>query len=229
MKLFYYLGKREPDYRTLMHLQKDFMLEGIKIPVSRLVIAEQTHSKEVHICREIDCGAGIGNKPQIPLADGLITNIPYQYLLIRTADCYPILLMDSRRNVVAGLHCGREGTQKNIVGEAIRKMKSHFYCQLTDIIAIVGAGICHKHYEVSQELFDNFNRALRKMGLEPDITQNRHLNLRKILNAQLIKEGIPEINIENVNDCTFESSNYHSYRREKTNNRQINIVGILYG
>jgi len=137
--------------------------------------------------------------------------------------------MDSRRNVVAGLHCGREGTQKNIVGEAIRKMKSHFYCQLTDIIAIVGAGICHKHYEVSQELFDNFNRALRKMGLEPDITQNRHLNLRKILNAQLIKEGIPEINIENVNDCTFESSNYHSYRREKTNNRQINIVGILYG
>jgi copper oxidase (laccase) domain-containing protein len=85
------------------------------------------------------------NKPQIPVVDGLITKIPYQYLLIRTAECYPVILMDNRINVIAALHCGREGTRKNIVGEAIRIMNSQMYCQLTDIIAIVGAGICHNH------------------------------------------------------------------------------------
>jgi len=229
MRIFYYQGKREPDYRTLMHYQRDFTVEGQKIPVSRLVIAEQTHSKEIHICREIDCGAGIGNKPQIPVADGLITNIPYQYLLIRTADCYPVFLLDNRRNVIAALHCGREGTRKNIIGEAVKLMKKHFYCQPMDLTAIVGAGICHKHYEVSRELYEEFNKGLKAAGLEPDLTKNRFINIRYALNAQLLKAGIPEINIENINDCTFESSNYHSYRREKTRNRQINIAGILYG
>jgi hypothetical protein len=64
--------------------------------------------------------------------------------------------------------------------------------------------------------------------LEPVLTKNRHIDLRKTLNAQLLKAGIPEINIEHINDCTFENSCYHSYRREKTNNRQINIVGIIH-
>jgi len=229
MKIFYHLGKRDTDYRSLMHLQKDFILEGTKIPISRVIIAEQTHSKQVHICREIDGGAGFMNKPQIPVVDGLITKIPYQYLLIRTSDCYPVILMDNRINVIAALHCGREGTRKNIVGEAIRIMNSQMYCQLTDIIAIVGAGICHNHYEVSQELYNEFGKSIVSQGLEPVLTKNRHIDLRKTLNAQLLKAGIPEINIEHINDCTFENSCYHSYRREKTNNRQINIVGIIHG
>ena len=137
--------------------------------------------------------------------------------------------MDNRINVIAALHCGREGTRKNIVGEAIRIMNSQMYCQLTDIIAIVGAGICHNHYEVSQELYNEFGKSIVSQGLEPVLTKNRHIDLRKTLNAQLLKAGIPEINIEHINDCTFENSCYHSYRREKTNNRQINIVGIIHG
>ncbi|MEN6445181.1 MAG: laccase domain-containing protein, partial [Candidatus Cloacimonas sp.] len=81
MKIFYYLGKRDPDYHSLLYLQRDFVLDGVKIPASRVIIAEQTHSKQVHICREIDCGAGFMQKPQIPIVDGLITKTPYQYLL----------------------------------------------------------------------------------------------------------------------------------------------------
>jgi YfiH family protein len=225
--IYFHLGKRQPDYRSLMSLQSDFELEGKKIPVSRLVIADQTHSALVHICREEDNGAGLGSHPQLPVVDGLATNIPNQFLLIRTADCTPIILMDRVQMAVAALHSGREGTRKNIAGEGVRALVENYGSQPKDIIAYIGAGICHSHYEVSAELYDDFNSSLTSAGLNPDTSLHRHVNIRKTIFQQLIKAGLTFRNIENITDCTFEDTNYHSYRREGTHNRQINLVGII--
>ena len=70
--VFWHLGDKEPDYRSLMKHQQDFVLEGKSIPVARLVICEQTHSNLIHHCREEDCGAGLANHPQIAVADGFV-------------------------------------------------------------------------------------------------------------------------------------------------------------
>ncbi len=227
MKTFIHLGKREPDYRSLMSLQQDFTLDGVTIPVSRLVIADQTHSRQVHICSEADCGAGLGNKPQIPIVDGLITNIPNQFLLIRTADCTPVVLTDNKQMVVAALHSGREGTRKNIVDEAVRLMKARFGCQAENIIAYIGAGISYPHYQVSAEIYEEFIETTSSAGFSHKTDLERHLDIRHIIFQQLIKAGIPFRNIENIHHCTFSNPDYHSFRREGTHNRQINLVGIL--
>ncbi|MBP7309931.1 MAG: peptidoglycan editing factor PgeF [Candidatus Cloacimonetes bacterium] len=227
MKIFVHLGKREPDYRNLMREQSDFTLDGITIPASRLVIADQTHSRQVHICREADCGAGLGDKPQIPIVDGLITNIPGQFLLIRTADCTPVILADKEKMVVSALHSGREGTRKNIVEEAVSIMNTHYQCQPKDIVAYIGAGISASHYQVSQGIYDEFVASVTQQGFAHQQDNQRRLDIRHIIFQQLIKAGIPFRNIENIHDCTYENPDYHSYRREGTHNRQINIVGIL--
>lgn len=228
MKMFFHLGKREPNYRSLMEQQVDFELQGRTIPVSRLVIADQTHSDLVHLCSETDCGAGLGSKPQIPIVDGFITNIPNQFLLIRTADCTPIILMDNRLMVVSALHSGREGTRKNIAGKAVKLMQEHYGSDPSDICAFIGAGICHQHYEVSEAIYSEYNHSLLEMGLHPATDLHRHINIRKGIFQQLIQAGIPFKNIDNVHDCTFESTDYHSFRREGSHNRQINLVGIVY-
>ena len=227
MKIFFHLGKRQPDYRSLMSAQNDFVIEDRLIPASRLVIADQTHSNLAHICREVDCGAGLGDHPQIPIVDGLITNIPNQFLLIRTADCTPIILMDSKRMVVAALHSGREGTRKNIAGKAVSLMQQHYGCDPHDIIGYIGAGICHKHYEVSEAIYHEYNESMLAMGLSPVTTLFRHIDIRRSIFQQLIQAGLSFKNIENIHDCTFESEDYHSYRREGSHNRQINLVGIV--
>jgi hypothetical protein len=228
MKLFFHLGKIDPDYRSLMREQKDFMLDGRVIPVSRLVIAEQTHSNLVHLCIEADCGAGLGDKPQIPVADGFITNVPNQFLLIRTADCTPIILMDNQKLVVSALHSGREGTRKNIAGKAVELMKANYNCDPRDICAYIGAGICYQHYEVSEAIYNEYKQSLVAMGLDPATDLPRHIDIRKGIFQQLIQAGIPFKNIDNIQDCTFESPEYHSFRREGSHNRQINLVGIVY-
>lgn len=228
MKIVFHLGKRSPDYRSLMREQGDFEVDGRIVSPSSLVIAEQTHSNLVHICSKEDSGAGLGGKPQISIADGFVTDVPNQFLLIRTADCTPVILFDPIKLVVAAVHSGREGTRKNISGEACRIMKEYFGCTTTDIIAYIGAGICHKHYEVSEAVYDEYNASMLAMGLNPVTSLHRHIDIRAGIFQQLIQSGLPFKNIENVLDCTFENEDYHSYRREGSHNRQINLVGIVY-
>jgi YfiH family protein len=226
-KIFWHLGNRKADYRALMREQMDIVLGGVSIPVSRMVIGEQTHSNLVHICQETDCGAGLGKHPQIPVVDGFVSDIPNQFLLIRTADCYPVLFYDPQKMVVGAVHSGREGTRKNIAGQAISTMIQHYGCRAGDIVAHIGAGICEQHYEVSEAIWQEFNRSLQAQDLCPCIDTFRHVNIRTSIFQQLIRCGIRFKNIENVHSCTFEDADYFSFRRDRGNNRQINIIGII--
>lgn len=226
-KIFFHLGNSDPDYRSIMRNQTDFTLAGRIIPAFRTVIAEQTHSNLVHVCREEDSGAGFLEHPQIAIADGLITNIPNQFLLIRTADCTPVLFFDETKQVVAAVHSGREGTRKNIAGACVKAMMDVYGCNPADIIAYIGAGICEEHYEVSEEIFESFNASLSAEGLCPCTNKHRHLNIRTTIFQQIIRAGLRFINIENVQICTYEDSGYYSFRRDGTKNRQINLIGII--
>jgi YfiH family protein len=225
--VFFHLGAMDPDYRGIMKRHTDFEVAGRSIPADRTVIADQTHSAVVHLCREEDCGAGFGTHQQIPVADAMITDIPHQYLLIRTADCTPILLFDPKRLVVAAVHSGREGTRKNIAGACVNAMIGHYGCNPADIVAHIGAGICEAHYEVSEAMYEEFNASLISEGFCPCTNMHRHLNIRTTIFQQLIRAGLRFINIENVHVCTYEDTGYFSFRRDGTNNRQINLIGII--
>lgn len=225
-KVCFHLGNNTPDYRTIMREHDDFEVAGRVIPKDRIVIAAQTHSDLVHICSEQDCGAGFADHAQIPIADGLITNIPNQWLMIRTADCTPILLYDDALKVVAAVHSGREGTRKNIAGACVSAMQQHFGCNAANIVAYIGAGICEEHYEVSEELYIEFNASLSAQNFCPCTKQYRHLNIRSTIFQQLIRAGLRFFNIENIHVCTYEDASYFSFRRDGTHNRQINLIGI---
>lgn len=199
-----------------------------QIPAGNVVVAEQTHSDLVHICTAEDSGAGFGDHPQIPVADGLVTNIPGQYLLIRTADCTPVLLMDQQGRAVGAVHSGREGTRKNIAGKAVKLLQDHYGVAPQDITAYIGAGICWEHYQVSEAIWQEFMHSLQENGLKPDTSKPRHINIRLCIFQQLIAAGIPFKNIEQDHTCTFESGDHFSFRRDGTHNRQINLIGIEY-
>lgn len=228
MKIFCHLGNRVPDYRGIMKDHTDFMVGNKKIPASRVVIAEQTHSDQAHICTEADCGAGFHDHPQIATADALITDIPGQYLLIRTADCTPILLHDRKGSLVAAIHSGREGTRKNIPGKTVKAIADNFGIYPEDLKAWIGAGICQRHYEVDAATWDAFSASLQDQGIEPDMSLPRHIDIPGCIFQQLTAAGIPSCNIGWEQICTFESPLYFSWRRDATNNRQINLIGLEY-
>lgn len=228
MKIFFHFGNIEPDYRSIMREHTGIRLRDTEIPAQKLVIAEQIHSDHVHVCSAADSGAGFWDHPQIPGADALLTNIPGQYLLIRTADCFPILLLDRNAGAVGAIHSGREGTRKNIADKAVRHIESEYGVFPRDIIAWIGPGICGRHYEVGREVWEEFNQSMQDSGFGPSRSAERRLDLRARISAQLIAAGIPPENIRQQNICTYESPEHFSFRKNGTHNRQINLVGIEY-
>ncbi len=227
MKAFSFLGDASLPYRALMSEQQDFRIGDVLIPVDRLVIAEQTHSALAHECREEDSGAGIGTHPQIAIADALITNVPGQFIMVRTADCTPVIITDRRLRAVAAIHSGREGTRKNICSQTIRQMLEDYGCEPGDLVAEIGAGICAEHYEVSPEIWAEYAESISNEGIDISGMAYRHPNVRFTILQQLLKAGIKAENIRVSEFCTFESDAYFSYRKNGSHNRQMNIAGIL--
>lgn len=225
MKNFFYLGKRQPEYHQLL-AQEQITLEDRTIPFSKVLSCEQVHGSQIHICSQEDSGSGFGDKAPIAKADGLITEFPGQYLMIRTADCIPVLLMDKKHRAVAAIHSGREGSRQNIVGKAILMLKEHFGIQAKDLCAILGAGICASHYQVSPQLYEEFIASMYEQGLKPALSADRHINIRLAVFQQLIQAGLAFRDIDSDHNCTFENPDYHSFRRDGSKCRQINLVGI---
>ncbi len=228
MRTFFHLGNIEPDYRSIMKEHAGVRIGGKDIQAEHLVIAEQIQSDHVHICSGSDFGAGFGDHPQIQGSDALVTNIPGQFLLIRTADCFPILLLDVNCGAVGAIHSGREGTRKNIAGKTVDLMGLEFGISPRDLIALIGPGICENHYEVGGDIWAEYNRSMKNGGFKTLDPGKRKIDLRSGIYSQLLAAGIPAANIKHQNICTFESAEHFSFRKNGTHNRQINIVGIEY-
>lgn len=217
-----FVGDNRTDYRSLLSERTPINVNDYIITDDRMIKMEQIASDEIFEVKESDAGAGfIEGKSEIARADGIITRQKNLFLCVRTADCYPIIFFDKVKEVVAVAHSGREGTRLNICGKMIQKMKAEYNCNPSDIHIIIGPGISESNYEVDEQTFQEFVQTT-------EIKQNyRKLDLVKVLYLQIEKEGVPIVNIQSIPICTYENHNYFSYRRDKTKNRQISVIGII--
>jgi polyphenol oxidase len=137
--------------------------------------------------------------------DALVTNHAGLAISIRTADCYPILLADTRNLAVAAIHAGWRGTAAQIVVKTLEKMRAEFGTEACDIFAAIGPGIGVCCYEVGEDVSKQFGFAIRT-----------HLDLSSENRKQLESAGVPTQNIEALDVCTFcNAERFFSYRREK--------------
>jgi YfiH family protein len=228
-QLFYYLGDMSVPYRTIMANHSDFVIHGITIQKKNIVIAEQTHSNHMHICQMSDCGAGFDKHAQIADCDALTTNLTNQFLLIRTADCTPVLFYDKNSEAIGAVHSGREGTRKNIIRQLVKAMQSKYQSNPGDIQVWIGAGICKNHYQVSPSVWQEFAHSCRQDNIIIDESDEPFIDVQDVILQQLLQSGIRPENIKQNQICTYESEAHFSFRRDGTNNRQINLIGLIDG
>jgi polyphenol oxidase len=113
-----------------------------------LVTLRQIHSDLIHTVSEPPQNQLIG--------DGLITRIPGILLGIQTADCLPIILVDTRLHAVGVFHAGWRGTIKRIVEKGVGEMRRWFGTLPRNLKAAVGPGIHNCCYQVGPEVRDQF-------------------------------------------------------------------------
>ena len=149
--------------------------------------------------------------------DALLTRETGVAVSVRTADCFPILLADSRHRAVAAVHAGWRGTADRIVIHALERMRVEFGTQPQDAVAVIGPGIGACCYQVGEEV-------ARRFGKE----SAGRLDLAEENRRQLTGFGVPQEQIGTIAACTFcDPARFYSWRRDReTAGRMISYIRI---
>ena len=147
--------------------------------------------------------------------DGIFTSNKDLALEVSTADCLPIFFAD--KNFFGVVHAGWKGLSEGIIENSIGLLTKNGFV-LDDTHVLIGPSIRKDHFEVKEDvacLFDK-NFLISK-------NEKPFLSLQDIVINQLNSFNI--YNIIDVEECTYSTQHYHSYRRDKTDKR---IKGRIY-
>ncbi|HEV2470667.1 MAG TPA: peptidoglycan editing factor PgeF [Candidatus Sulfotelmatobacter sp.] len=211
-----------------------------------LITLRQIHSDRIHF---------VDKRPAEQMAgDGLITSTPGLLLAIQTADCLPVILVDSKHRAVGVFHAGWRGTLARIVEKGVGEMYRHFGTSPRDLKAAIGPGIQGCCYAVGEEVRMKFESqfayaaSLFREVKDSDPVREKYpllfltarapghselpktifLDLVEANRQQLLAAGVAKKNIEASPFCT----NCHpellfSYRAEKgKTGRLMGAAGI---
>ena len=166
---------------------------------NQVATMDQTHSSEIAFA-----DSNISYK-----CDGIYTNKIKLPLVVKTADCVP-LLMESSKGVSA-THAGWRGLEKSIFE------KSLDIHEISSLKISIGPHARKCCYEVGAEFLETFNNSINK------VNDKYYLDLTKNIKQFAFENNI---NLEDTNVCTTCSKEYFSYRKNKTNERQFSFIWI---
>lgn len=149
--------------------------------------------------------------------DALVTNHPRTLVLVRTADCVPVLLVDDRAGVVAAIHAGWRGAVAGIVPDTIALCVKEFQSSPKSIKAAIGPSIGSCCYEVDAPVIDPLRARYPDWpGVLQETGKGKaRLDLKRLIRQQLLEEGLAPDSIDMVNLCTHcRADLFYSYRRE---------------
>lgn len=164
--------------------------------VQHAAYAQQVHGTKLYEAHQ----AGI---QKVEGYDAFVTTEKDVCLIVKMADCMPLLI--SAPGLIAAIHAGRVGTEKEITAKTIATLKSKYRVDPAKMQVKVGPAICVRCHQIDRE-----------KDIHYDLWEN---NLQ-----QLVKAGVLEKNIEHLNICTFEDQRYYSFRRDNTELRNVAYI-----
>ncbi len=197
--------------------EKFFKTIGVK--EKDVADAQQVHGNHVAIVDGNERGHVILE------TDALITNTPHVILLIKVADCVPIMLVDSVHKVIGAVHAGWRGTVQEITRLTVQHMEDHFGTNPTDVIVGIGPSIGPCCYEVDTPVIEAFKKFSYADQLFTQKRNNHtYLNLWLANRFQLIEIGVKEKNIEVAERCTLDNTRLFFSERAEGKTGRIGAV-----
>ncbi len=188
----------------------------------RILWLKQVHSEVVHFVEEIPGEELHG--------DALVTELPRLFLVIKSADCLPALLVDKKKRVIAAVHCGWRGTLLRVLEKTVLGLKTHYRCSPRDLLVALGPCIQASCYQVGEEVRERFAAAHFPESVFQPVSGSPKkylLDLKKANRYQLHCQFIPEANIFPVDICTHCDTRFPSFRRDKEKTgRMLSFIGL---
>ncbi len=262
------LGFTSWDTRENVLVNRTKLLSALRAGQMNLLTLRQIHSDVVHVL-----DAFLDNVPRAlpphhpgaprdlpqdrldaPRGDAGITRAQGWLLGVQTADCVPVLMVDTRQHAVAAVHAGWRGTLRRIAAKTLGRMQMAFGTRPEDVVAVLGPAIGRCCYEVGPEVaqtyagqfaqarewfdgpFDQLApreepNALKWLSMTPpghNPPPRVRLDLRAANRWQLLDAGVKASNIISSELCTScRTDLFFSYRHEHARTgRLMAIIGL---
>jgi YfiH family protein len=152
-----------------------------------LFSAHQVHGREVTLVEAESKGR--------PRCDVLITRSTAKTLMLRYADCTPVLIADRRRPAIGVVHAGWRGSAVRAAQAAVSAMIEAFGSAPGDLVAGIGPAIGPCCYTVGSDVVMAF-------GDRPELFRDGRLDLWEANRLALLEAGVPDDQVEVARLCT---------------------------
>ena len=150
--------------------------------------------------------------------DAIVSNAAHVLAGVKTADCVPLLIGDSRTGSFAAVHAGWRGTFAGIVFYAIERLTKEYGVEPADLRVAIGPAAASCCYEVGPEVIDGFRERFTYADdlFIPTREGHARADLLRANREQLTAAGVECDRIHTAPLCTMSRTDlFFSYRSEK--------------
>lgn len=164
-------------------------------------------------------------------ADGHFTNQDNLKLGIKTADCLPIMIADTKSQVVCSLHAGWKGVALNIVSVGVKKLIESG-SDTKNLKVWIGPHIQFESFEIEKPTLNEILDSIKKSSIELNKTYKQTsetkylLNLKKVVEAQFSYFQITPDQIWTSEIDTKTNIEWASFRRDRIKNRNLSFISF---
>ena len=170
---------------------------------SKVAYLNQIHSEKVLLVDQAGCYEG----------DGLFTKNSGLVLVVKTADCLPLLFESRELGVIGSVHMGWKSAKAGIL--------DNLPYELGSFKVVAGVGLRKSCYEVGD---DFLNHQPFKPFIEK-VDARFYFNPVEFARSELIARGLKEDNFIDLDICSLCSkSNFSSCRRGDTSSRTLSFI-----
>ena len=183
-------------------------------------LAGWSELQQVHgdVCIEVTGPTDVDTAPTVE-ADAQFTDKTDLGLVIKTADCQPILLTSTTGSAIAALHVGWRGNVLNVPAVGVRTFCQAYGLMPSEVMVVRGPSLGPGEAE-----FVNFGQEWGPAFLPWFDTEHQTMDLWSLTRHQLTEAGVLPQNIFSVDLCTKSLPElFFSYRR-KDEGRQISLI-----
>lgn len=178
------------------------VLTQLSLTRTMCVRMEQVHGNGVAEISERDLHSVTKKALTMPGVDAVYTRLTNVSLVVRWADCLPILFAHSS-GLIGAVHAGRKGTEASVAARVLKQVVSEVEVSARSPLHIwLGPCICHQCYQID-----------RAHNTHYDLLNNNQLQITSVLRNQNLPDSSFQVALDK--SCTHCSADqFYSYRKE---------------
>jgi len=180
---------------------------------------EEAKPAEDQLGETIYCDVIVSN------ADGVLAGV-------KTADCVPILIGDTRTRAFAAVHAGWRGTLETAAIAGVKRLSQEYGARPEDLRVAIGASAGPCCYEVGADVIDAFSSRFPNGAdlFTPTRPGHALVDLLKANRDQLESTGVSPNRIHVAPICTMcRTDLFFSYRKEKKLHGKVGRLMAVIG